>query len=93
MELWICCRVCIIPIYTYEFILSAAGIILEDQPKEGGLPAIEEPVEKKLSKKEEKDLTKKSTEELKEMLKASIDGENYERASNIRDELNKRKKS
>jgi len=81
------------PIYTYEFILSAAGIILEDQPKEGGLPAIEEPVEKKASKKDEKDLTKKSTEELKEMLKASIDGENYERASNIRDELNKRKKS
>jgi uncharacterized protein len=81
------------PIYTYEFILSAAGIILEDQPKEAGLPAIEEPVEKKFSRKDEKDLTKKSTEELKEMLKASIDGENYERASSIRDELNKRKKS
>jgi hypothetical protein len=81
------------PIYTYEFILSAAGIILEDQPKEGGLPAVEEPVEKKVSAKDDKDLTKKSTEELKEMLKGAIDGENYERASRIRDELNKRKKS
>ena len=61
------------PIYTYEFILSAAGIILEDQPKEGGMPtAIEEPVEKKTAPKDDKDLTKKSTEELKEMLKGAI---------------------
>lgn len=83
------------PIFTYEFILSAAGIILEDQPKEGGLgsASIEEPVVKKSSEKDDKDLTKKSTEELKEMLKNAIDGENYERASRIRDELNKRKKS
>lgn len=82
------------PIFTYEFILSAAGIILEDQPKEGlGSAAIEEPVAKKHSEKDDKDLTKKSTEELKEMLKNAIDGENYERASRVRDELNKRKKS
>lgn len=79
-------------IFTYEFILSAAGIILEDQPKEGiGAAEIKEPVEKKSS--DDKDLTKKSTEELKEMLKVAIDGENYEKASRIRDELNKRKKS
>ena len=82
------------PIYTFEFILSAAGIILEDQPKEGlGSSAIEEPVVKKVSEKDDKDLTKKSTEELKEMLKGAIAAENYERASRIRDELNKRKKS
>ncbi len=81
------------PIFTYEFILSAAGIILEDQPKEGAIAAIEEPVEKKASSKDDKDLSKKSTEELKELLKAAIDGEKYERASHIRDELNKRKKS
>jgi len=82
------------PIFTYEFILSAAGIILEDHPKEGlGSSSIEEPVVKRYSEKDDKDLTKKSTEELKEMLKNSIDGENYERASRIRDELNKRKKS
>jgi bifunctional DNase/RNase len=80
------------PIYTFEFILSAAGIILDDQ-KEGKLPAIEEPVEKKGSAKDDRDLTKKSTEELRELLKGAIDGENYERASRIRDELNTRKKS
>jgi protein-arginine kinase activator protein McsA len=66
---------------------------LEDQPKGGGMPAIEEPVVKKVTEKDEKDLTKKSTEELKELLKGAIDSENYERASRIRDELNKRKKS
>lgn len=81
------------PISTFEFILSAAGIILEDQPKEGGLPAIEEPAVKKVVEKDDKDITKKSTEELKELLKGAIDAENYERASRIRDELNKRKKS
>ena len=83
------------PIYTYEFILSAAGIILDDQPKDASTTAaLEEPVVKKSSsEKDDKDLTKKSTEELKEMLKGAIDGENYERASRIRDELNKRKKS
>lgn len=80
------------PIFTYEFILASAGIILEDQPK-GAMQAIEEPVEKKFSAKDDKDLTKKSTEELKELLKGAIDGENYERASRIRDELNRRKKS
>jgi bifunctional DNase/RNase len=84
------------PIYTYEFILSAAGIILDDQNKEGisTSVALEEPVTKKVtSGKDDKDLTKKSAEELKEMLKNAIAGENYERASKIRDELNKRKKS
>ena len=82
------------PIYTFEFILSAAGIILDDQPKEGATSvSIEEAVEKKAPEKDDKDLSKKSTEELKEMLKKAIDGENYERASRIRDELNKRKKS
>lgn len=85
------------PIYTFEFILSAAGIILEDRPKEASVPTQvsgeEEPVTKKVSEKDDKDITKKSTEELKEMLKHAIDTENYERASRIRDELNKRKKS
>lgn len=84
------------PIYTYEFILSAAGIILDDQAKEstGAAAVLEEPIATKSAfTKEDKDLTKKSTEELKEMLNSAITNENYERASKIRDELNKRKKS
>jgi hypothetical protein len=81
------------PIYTYEFILSAAGITVEDHPKEGefGIVEIKGPAEKKSA--DDKDLTKKSTEELKEMLQIAIDTENYEKASRIRDELNRRKKS
>ena len=78
-------------VYTYEFILSSAGIILDDQQAEK---------EKKLEKEEAKveikdtgDYTKRSTEELKELLNKALDDEAYERASKIRDELNKRKKS
>ena len=40
----------------------------------------------------DKDLSKADTEELKDLLKKAIDDEAYERASKIRDELNKRKK-
>ncbi len=80
------------PIYTYEFILSQAGIILDDESSTE--PAKEIPVEHTSSgSSADDDFTKKSTEELKEMLHEALDEENYERASRIRDELNKRKKS
>lgn len=77
------------PVYTYEFILSSAGIILEDQPEEKETKK----EEKKVEIKDTGDYTSRSTEELKELLKKAIEGEAYERASKIRDELNKRKKS
>jgi bifunctional DNase/RNase len=83
------------PIYTYEFILNSAGIIMEEEAaKEGttGLPA-EAKKEIKASPKEEEDIKKKSVEELKELLQKVLDREDYERASKIRDELNRRKKS
>src|SRR6185503_9672379 len=78
------------PIYTYEFILSTAGIVLEENtPIEG----VEEKVEKKpvASALSENELTATSTDELKELLKKAIDDEAYERASRIRDELARRK--
>ncbi|MBI2270969.1 MAG: bifunctional nuclease family protein [Bacteroidetes bacterium] len=81
------------PIFTYEFILSSAGIILEDEnAATGEKVALEEP---ELAEKpeEETDIRKKSSEELKELLKKALDDEQYERASQIRDELNNRKKS
>lgn len=79
------------PIYTYEFILSTAGIILED----GAIvdPGTkDEPVagEKPAKKEDYKSL---SESELKELLKSAVESENYEKASKIRDELNKRKQS
>ena len=77
------------PIYTYEFILSTAGIILEDN---ASIESIEEHVERPpVTKLSEKELSTASTDELKEMLKRAIDEEAYERAGRIRDEMNKRK--
>ncbi len=77
------------PIYTYEFILSTAGIVLEDN---ASIESIEEHVERPaVSKLSEKELGSASTDELKELLKKAIDEEAYEKAGRIRDELNKRK--
>ncbi len=83
------------PIYTYEWILSQAGVAIDDE----NLP-IDEPKEK-VKEKEKEPARKKSPaefaslseEELKESLMKAIDEEAYELASKIRDELSKRKKS
>ena len=80
------------PINTYEFILSQAGILLDDE----AIAAANENdiIEKEdLVEIEETDYIKKSTEELKQLLQSALDEEDYEKASHIRDELNNRKKS
>lgn len=79
------------PIYTYEFILKSAGIVLDDET----LPTTENPetapVEESLNP--EAEYKSKSTEELKSMLQTALDEEQYELASKIRDEINTRKQS
>ncbi len=80
------------PINTFEFILSQAGILLD----ESTIAATNEPAEvsKHEEEKEDKDdYLSKSTEELKQLLDIAIKSEAYEKASQIRDELNNRKKS
>lgn len=78
------------PINTYEFILSQAGILLDDD----AISSAENALEKEdLVEVEESDYLKKSTEELKQLLEAALSDEDYEKASRIRDELNNRKKS
>ena len=83
-------------IYTYEFILKSAGIVLDDDIE---VSSISEPTSnvsevKESSKGSESDEYKgKSSEELKSMLQTALDEEKYEMASKIRDELNQRKKS
>lgn len=74
------------PVYTFEHILSSAGIQLEDEIEAEG-PGQEEVVEEVA---ETNELKAASPDELEEMLQQAIDQEDYERASEIRDELNKR---
>jgi bifunctional DNase/RNase len=83
------------PIYTHEFILKNAGIVLDDE----STPALSSEEAEVAKPEGEETETKsgsfkdKSTEELKNLLKTALDEEQYEMASKIRDELNQRKKS
>ncbi len=83
------------PISTYEFILSSAGILLEDEQATSDTDdedALEDPVEE-LLQSSTKDIKTMTLEELEKYLEEAITMEDYERASQIRDELNKRKAS
>ncbi len=83
------------PVYTYEFILSTAGIILEDDASTTS--SIEGDVTEEqtvnVGGSDDNEYHAKSTEELKIMLKTALEDEQYELASKIRDELNNRKES
>jgi uncharacterized protein len=84
-------------IYTYEFILKNAGIVLDDEadsvePLSEQLSTSTTSLEEKAPAEQDEYKTK-SSEELKNMLQAALDEEKYEMASKIRDELNQRKKS
>lgn len=82
------------PIYTYEFILSGAGVVMDEAAEE------EKPKKTRSSAVRDQPATSGETEysalsidELKESLMKAIDEEAYETASKIRDELNRRKQS
>ncbi|PID92472.1 MAG: hypothetical protein CSA96_03110 [Bacteroidetes bacterium] len=84
------------PIYTTDEIVDKAGIVL-DFDKETGLeskdaPMAEDiPVQKKAEKKRtHSNLTDASLKELEQMLADAISSEDYEKASEIRDEINRR---
>lgn len=77
------------PIYTFESILSSAGIILEDDDFE---------IEESASESSEIEMITESKEsfgsftisELNEELEKALENEDYERATVLRDEINKR---
>ena len=73
------------PIFTYEQVLSKAGIIL-DKTLEDDLIFEEEQEETS----EEKGLKNLTLSKLKKLLKKAIEAEDYEKASEIRDEINSR---
>ncbi len=82
-------------IYTYEFILKSAGIVLDDDLEVGSITESAQASEVPESAKpmEADEYKGKSSEELKSMLQTALEEEKYEMASKIRDELNQRKKS
>jgi hypothetical protein len=81
------------PIYTFEFILSSAGIQIDEDPKqavEDTEMAAEAGLNNAIASDSGDELSRKSKEELKDMLKNAIEEEAYEKAGRIRDELAKR---
>lgn len=78
------------PIHTYEFILDAAGVELQESDDEE-----EEMVEANLDDLEERsenaNLADMSVDELRSALDEVLAAEDYESAAKIRDEINKRK--
>jgi len=69
------------PIFTYEFILEKAGVSWQTTGKEEPQPA----------PADQPSLSSVSVSRLEEMLEKALASENYERAAEIRDEINKRK--
>lgn len=84
-----------VPIYTYEAILSEAGIVLTDASEDEPLIQKEETKRPSTPRKSSssspiEQLKDIPYEQLKAMLDEALEKEDYERAAKIRDELNKR---
>lgn len=77
-----------VPIFTYETILSEAGIEFTDESEEEikEIKTTKTP-DKAVANKDLKDI---SVEKLQEMLNTALEKEDYEEAAKIRDEINRR---
>ena len=78
------------PIYTYAFILDAAGLVIEENDlvflenmEAGDTDKSDQPIA----------YSKQSDAELKDLLQSALDEEAYEKAAKIRDEIARRKAS
>ncbi|ADR23375.1 hypothetical protein MATR_27750 [Marivirga tractuosa] len=87
------------PIYTYEKIMSEAGIVLSDEKEDEDISELKKPVEKSSSPGSSSTPTSKSDfdklknmpmDKLNELLDKMIQSEDYEKAAKIRDEINRR---
>jgi len=72
------------PIYTHEFIMDTAGVVLDEASEEEG----QETTQKQKPKK--KNLSEYSKKALENMLEDVLAAEDYEKAAKIRDEINNR---
>lgn len=79
------------PIYTYEFILASAGIVIEGN-EFVFLENIDTPKEEKIASTT-LNYSALSEDQLKDKLKDALAEEAYEKAASIRDELSRRKSS
>ncbi len=77
------------PIYTYEFILDQAGIVLEEETEK----EVQKAKTRRQKQKKERDIEDYNLEELEELLDKVLEEEDYEKAALIRDEINKRRES
>lgn len=76
------------PIYTYENILASAGILLDENAElqqDSPTPETSAPAEKPVATY--------NVQELEQQLQEAIENEDYELASRLRDEINKRSES
>ena len=76
-------------IYAYESVMEEAGIIMEDIEKQDDDETEGELINKKGTSKTSLDLL--DLETLEELLQEAIDNEDYQKAAQIRDEINRRK--
>jgi len=74
------------PIFTTEEILSSAGILLDETPEDDDI------ISEAIDEVKNDTIDSKSTEDLKSELNIAIENEDYELASKIRDEIQKREK-
>lgn len=84
------------PIYTYEFILDAAGVVLEETEEEKATAQGAEVGSAARRKKKPKTgaaLSTYSVDDLNKLLEEVLAKEDYEQAAKIRDEINRRKDS
>ena len=73
------------PVYTISDVMDKAGILMDDLPREdeGDGEGVDE---------KEGELSNLSVHELEELLNEAVKTENFEKASQLRDEINRRKK-
>lgn len=75
-------------IYAYETVMDEAGIIMDDMEREG----TDEPAEAPINiGKAQTSLDMLDLDTLEELLQEAIDNEDYQKAAEIRDEINRRK--
>ncbi|MGB3849246.1 MAG: bifunctional nuclease domain-containing protein [Tunicatimonas sp.] len=79
-----------VPIYTYESVLSEAGIVLTEEEGEAETEGSESRPARKSNKPLDEQLKDLPFDKLKTLLEETLKKEDYEKAALVRDEMNRR---